>query len=114
MSLLVTPPEPFDTTQVCQGLLGFANTVTLYPWPLVTLVGKTNVPSAVIARSSPLLSSRVSPIPTMPVTVPPMAWVSVVQSMATEVMFELTIVPEPAVTRQVCDGPVGWLAIDTA
>jgi hypothetical protein len=63
-------PLPALTTQVCVGLEGCVFTVTTYAPPLAMDVLKVNGPLAVMARSSPPLSSRMSPVPLRPITVP--------------------------------------------
>src|SRR5260370_9086847 len=60
------------TTQVGVGLEGCVFIVTTYALPLAMDVLKVNGPLAVMARSSPPLSSRMRPVPLRPRTEPPM------------------------------------------
>jgi hypothetical protein len=69
LTLAVAVPEPFVTVQVCAGLLGCADTVTLYA-PL-TAVLNVNGPFPLIVRLSEPLSWSTNPVPVSPVTVPP-------------------------------------------
>ena len=53
---LATVPEPFVTTQVCDGDVGFVRTVTAYVAPLAIGVANEKVPFAETVRLSPPLS----------------------------------------------------------
>src|SRR4051812_32599564 len=96
-------PVPLPTTQLWAGDEGCVATVTLYGAPLATGVAKVKVPSALMPRSSPPLSRRVSPVPVRPVTVPPTAYEFVAQLTASMTGPPATI-PAGAVTEHVCHG----------
>ena len=54
--LAVAVPPPPVTTQVCVGLAGCENAVTLKELPLGMGVGKVKIPFLLMGRLSPLLS----------------------------------------------------------
>ena len=66
---------PLVTLQVCDGLVGCEDAVTLYALPLAMAVAKVKLPLAVTFRLSPLLSCSTSPLPDRPDTEPPTVYV---------------------------------------
>ncbi len=73
MPVLPMVPVPPVTVQVCVGIVGCVLTVTANAEPVVSAVANVKVPSALMARSSPPLSSSTSPPPARPITLPPTA-----------------------------------------
>src|SRR5580704_11148970 len=72
VTLAVAVPLPLATVQVCAGVEGAVRTETLYGIPVAILVVNVKGPAAAMARLFPPLSSKTSPVPARPVTVPPM------------------------------------------
>ena len=105
-----TVPVPPETTQLCAGVAGWAETVTANGVPLATGVGKAKPPFWVMTRSW-LPLCRVSPEPSRPTTEPPRANALVVQVMATFETPAPAIVPLPCATVHVWLGDEG--CVDT-
>lgn len=107
MAASSTVPEGLLIVHVCHGFSGWLSTVTMYDCPLAMGVWKANVPFAVTGRSLPPLTCRTSPVPTSPVTVPPMAYLLVVQFTRMLATSPLPTVPVPPLTLHVCEGLFG-------
>ena len=113
-ALDVTPPVPLVTTHVCHGVVGWVWTVTAYVPPLATAVAKVNEPLVVTLRVSLPLSCSARPVPTSPVTVPPIVYVFVVQAIATSATSVAPTTPVPRVTTHVWLGVAGCVSTVTA
>src|SRR5206468_9347322 len=113
MFALVTVPLPIATTQVCDGIVGCTDTVTLYGAPLATGVGNTNAPLLVSGRSSPLLFWSTT-MPASPLMVPATTKWSMLHVTITLVTAPNAIVPTPFDTVQTCVGLLGGVLTFTA
>src|ERR1700676_1251795 len=109
VTLAVAVPLLLASVQVCAGELGWVEIATAQMLPVGSWVLKVKAPVLVIVRGSltvPLLSTRTSPVPCKPITVPPMV------KLKTQDTLTVTLaaaVPGPLATGQICVGPTGSL-----